>query len=109
MLEALFGSINRERVLLYILAREEGYAREIARFYKTDLDPIQKQLERLEIGNILFSRPAGKTILYKLNPRFPFLKELIELLKKILDFYPEDIKNLLLYYRKRPRRKNKSL
>jgi len=108
MLEALFGSINRERVLLYILAREEGYAREIARFYKTDLDPIQKQLERLEFGNILYSKPAGKTILYKLNPRFPFLKELRELLSKILDFYPNELKNQLLYIRKRPRRKYKS-
>jgi len=107
MLEALFGSINRERVLLYIYAREECYAREISRFFQTDLDPIQKQLERLEIGNILYSRSAGKTILYKLNPRFPFLKELKELLGKILDFYPRELKDPLLYSRKRPRRKNK--
>ena len=50
MLEYLFGSVNRERVLLFLYSRNEGYAREIARFFKTDLNPIQKQLEKLEGG-----------------------------------------------------------
>jgi predicted transcriptional regulator len=78
MLEALFGSINRERVLLFLHAGNQGYAREIARFFKTDLDPIQKQLERLEFGGVIYSRNAGKTKVYSLNPRYPsFLMELI--------------------------------
>jgi len=42
MIEAILGSKNVERVLIYIYARNEGYAREIARFYETDLLPIQK-------------------------------------------------------------------
>lgn len=33
MLEALLGSVNKERVLFFIYARGEGYAREIARFF----------------------------------------------------------------------------
>ena len=61
MIEPLLGSKNRERVLLFLHARDEGYAREISRFYKTDLSQIQKQLERLEIGNILYSKTLGKT------------------------------------------------
>jgi len=42
MLEALFGSINRERVLLFLYVRKEGYSREISRFFRTDLSQIQK-------------------------------------------------------------------
>src|SRR6185436_17736989 len=37
MIEVLLGSKNAERVLIYIHTRQEGYAREIARFYNTDL------------------------------------------------------------------------
>ena len=48
MIEVLLGSKNAERVLIYIFAREEGYAREIARFFNTDLKSIQNQLDKLE-------------------------------------------------------------
>ncbi len=39
MLESLPGSLNRGRVLVFLHARSEGYARKIARFFKTDLNP----------------------------------------------------------------------
>ena len=55
MIEVLLGSKNAERVLLYILVREAGYAREIASFYGTDLKPIQMQLDKFEKGSILVS------------------------------------------------------
>src|SRR4030043_1317473 len=76
MLVPILGSLSSERVLIFILTRREGYAREIARFFETDLDPIQKQLEKLELGSILVSRTAGRTRLYEFNPRYTFLKEL---------------------------------
>lgn len=109
MLEYLFGSINRERVLLFLYCRDEGYARQIARFFKTDLNPIQKQLERLEAGGILFSRNAGKTRLYVLNPRYPFLNELKALLERALSFYPPEERDRFIMVRRRPRRKGKPL
>jgi len=109
MIESLLGSKNREFVLLFLYARNEGYAREIARFYETDLSQIQKQLERLEIGNILISKLIGKIRLYSLNPRYPFIKELKALLEKVLYFYPEDERTKLTMIRKRPRRKGKPL
>lgn len=109
MLEALLGSINRERVLVFLHARGEGYAREIARFFKTALDPIQKQLERLEFGGILYSRTAGKTRVYALNPRYPFLAELKAILDKGLSFYPQEEREKLTMTRQRPRRKDKPL
>jgi predicted transcriptional regulator len=109
MLESLFGSINRERVLVFLHARGEGYAREIARFFKTDLDPVQKQLEKLEFGGIIFNRNAGKTRVSALNPRYPLLAELKALLDKALSFYPAAEKEELIFVRQRPQRKDKPL
>ena len=107
MLEVLLGSTNRERVLLYLLFRKEGYAREISRYYDTDLSQIQKQLERLEIGGILYSRSVGKTVMYGLNPAYPFKAELEALLHKVYDFLPKEEQASLTLDRKRPRRKGK--
>lgn len=109
MIEALLGSINRERVLIFLLARQEGYPREIAQFFKTDLAPIQNQLERLEQGNIAYSRMVGRTRLFAFNPRYPFLKELQQLLEKALSFYTEEEQEALLMNRRRPRRPGKPL
>jgi len=109
MLESILGSVSSERVLLFICARKEGYAREIARFYETDLAPIQKQLDKLELAGALASRTAGRTRLYSFNPRYAFLKELLPLLDKAISFLPPDDKERLVMVRRRPRRKGKPL
>ncbi len=72
MLEPILGSTSSERVLIFLFAREEGYPREIARFFNTDLAPIQRQLIKLEINGVLSSRLAGRTRLYRLNPTVCF-------------------------------------
>ena len=109
MIEALLGSKNAERVLIYLFSREEGYAREITRFFGTDLKSIQKQLDRLETGGVLVSREVGRTRPYTFNPRYPFLNELKALLEKALSFYPEKERDELVMNRRRPRAKGKSL
>jgi predicted transcriptional regulator len=109
LLEPIVGSINCERVLMFLLARDEGYAREIARFYQTSLDPIQKQLDKLERGGVFVSRTAGRTRLFSLNPRYPFIEELKKLLEKSLSFYPSDVRENLIMHRRRPRRRGKPL
>jgi len=109
MLELLLGSINKERVLFFINARGEGYAREIARFFATDLTPIQRQLDVLERGGILASRLAGRTRLYTFDPRYPLLAELTAFLVKALSFYPQEERDRLLMSRQRPRRGGKPL
>lgn len=109
MIEPILGSKNAERVLIYLLVRDQGYTREIARFWGADPDSIQKQLARLERGGILDSRSQGRTILYRFNPRYSFLKELKALLNKALSFYPQDEQETLLVVRRRPRRKEKPL
>ena len=95
MLEPILGSMSCERVLLFILSRGEGYGREIARFYDTDLDPIQKQLDKLELGHVLVSRVVGRTRLFAFNPRYPFLDELKVLLQKALSIYPVEVRDRL--------------
>jgi DNA-binding transcriptional ArsR family regulator len=109
MLEPLLGSTNAERVLVFILTRNEGYVREIARVVGGDPDSIQKQLAKFESGGVLVSRAAGRTRLYSFNPRYPFLKELKSLLEKALSFYPEQEREALLMNRRRPRRRGKPL
>ncbi len=109
MLETLFGSKNRERVLQYILANNEGYAKEIADFYATSLDPIQKQLEKLEFGGVLVSKSVGRTRLFVFNPRYAFLDELKSLLLKAREYYDPIETQRLTMMRKRPRRAGKPL
>ncbi len=109
MLEPLLGSVNAERCLLFILVREEGYASEMAKFFDTDLYGIQKQLDKLETGGVLAGYKAGRTRLYRFNPRYSFLKELRSLLEKALGFYPADEKERLRVVRRRPRRRGKPL
>lgn len=109
MLEQLFGSKNKERVLFYLSVRTEGYAREIAQYYDTELTPIQNQLKKLEIANILVSRSVGKTRLFSFNSRYPFISELLALLEKAIKFLPAEEADRLKIYRTRPRRTGKPL
>ncbi len=109
MLESLLGSKSCELVLLFLTVRGEGYAREIARFFGVDYRPIRNQLRKLEVGGILCSKPAGKTVLYSFNPRCPYRRELVMLLEKVLKFCPLDLKERLIGNRRRPRRWGKPL
>jgi predicted transcriptional regulator len=109
MLETILGSVVREKVLLFILARGNGYAREISGFFGISLNQVQKQMDGLEAGGALMSRSAGRTRIYEFNPRYPFLVELKNLLEKALSFYPEETRENLLMNRRRPRRKGKPL
>jgi len=109
MLEPILGSKSSEQVFVFLVARDEGYATEIARFFDADLYAIQNQLERLEGADVLISKKVGRTRVYQFNPRYPFLEELKNLLMKALAFYPEEIKESLVMNRRRPRKKDKPL
>jgi len=107
MIEPIVGSKSSEQVFIFMIARDEGYATEIAVFFESDLYAIQKQLKRLEAANILVSKKVGRTRLYQFNPRYPFLKELKSLLEKVFSFYPDEIREKLLMNRRRPRKSDK--
>ncbi len=107
MLEAIFGSIIVERILLYLLVYKTGYIRGIAKLYGIPLSTLVNQLDRLENGGIIVSRPAGKIRIYSLNPRYPFIRELEALLQRAKDALQEDEQEKYYRMRTRPRRKGK--
>jgi len=109
MLQSLLGSTNSEKALMFLYCRGEGYARQIARFYRVSLRPVQRQLEKLESAGVIYSRMLGKTRLYCFNPRYPFLAELNALLAKALQFYPAPDRTALTLNRRRPRKARKPL
>lgn len=109
MLDELLGSKNRERVLQYIYSNKQGYAKEIAEFYSSSVNPIKKQLERLELGGILVSQTVGRTRLFMFNPRYAFKNELEALLQKAQEYYSDEEQERLNKQRKRPRRTAKPL
>lgn len=109
MLEAVLGSTSAERVLLFIVARGDGYATEIARTFETDLSPIQKQLERMERDGLLINTKVGRTRVYKLNPRYAFIPEVTQLIERALAMCPESLREELLMQRTRPRKRGKPL
>ncbi len=107
MLEAMFGSIIVERILLYLFVYKTGYIRGIARLYSIPLSTLVNQLDRLENGGVIVSRQAGKIRIYSLNPRYPFIRELEALLQRAKDAIPEDEQEKYYRMRTRPRRKGK--
>ena len=109
MLEAIVGSLSAERVMLYLAAKDKGYATEIARAFGTDLSPIQKQLDRLERDGLLIQEKVGRTRVYEFNPRYPFINELMPVLTKALTMLPESLQVHLVMDRRRPRKKDKPL
>jgi transposase len=64
MLAPLLGSKGSEKVLIFITARGEGYAREIAQFFAMDVSTVQNQLDKFELGGILANTTKGRTRLY---------------------------------------------
>ena len=109
MLEPLFGSKCREQVLQYVLANKSGYGSEIRSFYEIGLDPVQKQLQSLELGGVFVSQNVGKTVLYSFNPRYAFFDELEALLLKAREYYKPELLERLTMSRTRPRRRGKPL
>lgn len=109
MLAALLGSLNKERVLVFLAARGRGYAREIARFFEASLFPIQSAIETLETAGVVVGRPVGTAREYEFNPRYPAREELRALVEKALLLYPADLREKLVITRTRPRRRGKPL
>lgn len=103
MLKAIFGSETRGKILLFLYTNGESYPTEMSRSLGYYLYGIQKHLLNMEKDGILYSRLKGKTRLYGMNPRYPFKRELISLLEKILVFVPKDEKERLYRPRLRPR------
>lgn len=108
-MKSLFGSFSRERILTFIAARGQGYASQIIKFWNCPDRPIKREINRLESDGVLVAQSYGRTIIYKMNPRFYLRKELNSLLLKIIDAYPPEWREQLLLNRRRPRAKGKPI
>lgn len=109
MIEAIVGSEGAERVLLFLAARGEGYASEIASQWDMDVSTVQSQLKRMERDGLLVSSTRGRTRLFRFNPRYVFREEAEALLNKALLCLPESLQATLFLDRRRPRRTGKPL
>ena len=109
MLEGLLESPVKEKVLLFLLANDDAYPRDIARNFDLNFSTVFYQLRKLEDAGVLCSRLRGKVRLYSLNPRYPFRRELAALLQKTYAFLSEADKNKYYIRRQRPRRAGKPL
>jgi len=109
VLKGLLRAETQEKVLMYLMARGDGYGKSIAEFYGVPTNPIQKQLARLESDGVIVSHLIGSVRNYELNPRYAFMEPLKQLLKAALEAYPSDLKNNLMVLRTRPRQAGKPL
>jgi hypothetical protein len=109
VLKGVLRAETQEKILLYLLVRERGYSRGIADFFEVPTNPIQKQLARLESDGVVASRLIGNIRSFELNPRYPFLDPLKQLLKTALAAYPQKLVSALMVQRTRPRQAGKPL
>jgi len=107
ILKGILRAETQEKILIYLLTRKTGYGKAIAEFYELSPNATQKQLSRLEEDGVVVSRLIGKLREYELNPRYPFLQPLKDLLKEALRAYPDTIIQELTMKRNRPRKAGK--
>jgi DNA-binding transcriptional ArsR family regulator len=101
LLAPLFESDKKEKILFFLYAHGEGYAREIARAFRFNLNTVQNQLKKLEGSGILISRLRGKVRMFSFDPRYPLKKELEALFKKAMMYLSEE--DVKTYYWPRPK------
>lgn len=92
MLEGLFGNKNVEKVLLFLFVNGKGYGAELQRALGVPLTSLQHTCTRLEEGRVIVSALEGKTKIYRLNPAYPLLGELEQLLQKAYTMLPPEEK-----------------
>ncbi|HEU4335603.1 MAG TPA: winged helix-turn-helix domain-containing protein [Candidatus Eisenbacteria bacterium] len=103
-----FGSSARTRVLLALRLMDESYARELSRLLEISLSSVQKALQSLERDGLVAARSAGRTRLFRVNPRQHARTELERYLERLLE--PEAaLRARVSALRRRTRRTGKPL
>jgi sugar-specific transcriptional regulator TrmB len=103
-----FGGSTRTRVLLALQRMDESYARELARLLGVGLASVQSALRGLERDGLVAARAAGRTRVYRLDPRYFAYDELRRYLARLAE--PErEIEAAIAALRRRPRRSGKPL
>jgi len=95
-------------VLLALSLLDESFPRELARLLEVSLNGVQQALRGLEVDGLVAARSAGRTRLYRLNPRYFARDELLDYLKRLAVAETELLERTARL-RKRPRRAGKHL
>jgi len=103
-----FGGQARTLVLLALRLLEESFPRELARLLDVPLNGVQQALRGLEVDGLVTARAAGRTRLYRLNPRYFARDELGQYLKRLAGA-EIDLLERIAKLRRRPRRAGKPL
>lgn len=103
-----FGSSARTRVLLALRLLTESYARELARLIEISFSSVQKALQSLERDGLVAGRAAGRTRLFRVNPRHHARRELERYLDRLLES-ETTLRARVSELRRRPRRTGKPL
>lgn len=103
-----FGSNTRTRVLLALGLLDESFSRELARLLETPVNGVQMALRALERDGLVAARAAGRTRLFRLNPRYFARNELKQYLLRLAEA-DADMQSRVAQLRRRPRRTAKPL
>jgi hypothetical protein len=103
-----FGSVSRTRVLLALRLLGESYARELSRLLGISLSGVQRAILSLERDGLVAGRAAGRTRLFRLDPRAFARRELERYLDRLLEAEPA-LRTRVTSLRRRPRRSGKPL
>ena len=103
-----FGGQTRTLVMLALGLLEESFPRELARLLEVPLNGIQQALRGLERDGLVAARSAGRTRLYRLNPRYFAREELGKYLVRLASA-ETDLMERTAKLRRRPRRVGKPL
>jgi len=80
-LGAVLANATTERILMHIAHYGSAYGRQVSRDHGVHILAVQRQLRRLERCGILRSRKIGKTVVYTLDERYPYLRQLMDLIR----------------------------
>jgi DNA-binding GntR family transcriptional regulator len=103
-----FGSTTRTEVLVSVGLLGSSFQRELARLLGRSPSVVQKALSGLERDGLVAGRPAGRTRLYEINPRYFARDELLRFLARLAEGNP-DLRARVGDLRRRPRRAGKPL
>ena len=101
-----FGGQARTLVLLALSLLDESFPRELARLLEVPLNGIQQALRGLEVDALVAARTAGRTRLYRLNPRY-FAREELDVYLQRLAGAETELAERTAQLRRRPRRAGK--
>jgi sugar-specific transcriptional regulator TrmB len=103
-----FGSRTRTQSLLALRLLGESYPRELSRLLEAPLNSVQQALQGLEKDGLVVARAAGRTRLFRINPRHFAYAELMQFLLRLTEA-EEDLIQRVEGLRRRPRRTGKPL